>query len=470
LLWNMRRPVPMPAVPGKRVAIVTTRVASEPVDAFGETFQKMLGVTYPHDSYLLDEEDNPDAKAACEAAGVIHFSRKGKPQYNEAGGKFQGRTKGGNLNSWLYEFGEKYDFVTFIDPDHGPVPNFLDRVLGYFENDGVAFVQGPQVLYNHTNWVARGAAEQSYFFYGPIQMGLFGIGACVVNGSHSTFRVSDLFALHGDGYAVHDADDILTSMRIHALGKRGVYVPEVLAEGLAPDTWDEFSKQQRRWAYSMFHLLFFFYLPELFRMPWRCKVVYLVLTSFYFRGVMYTGLLLLPFISAFTGNPPVNAHIAAFCLRFLPFFLFHYGVLLFIGQRYLIPGGARRGFWFRAGFLWVAMWWDHLAALVKALRTRKVIDRVVAAKWKSGPISPWRAVRPHLVLALAAAGTFAWTFMRVDRRETVWGTLLFLGLIVLSQSIIIFKVTRPVKDTAPVRKEVREASRLPMPKVYSQQP
>jgi hypothetical protein len=312
--------------------------------------------------------------------------------------------------------------------------------------------------------------DEPYLFYGPIQMGLFGIGACVVNGSHSTFRVSDLFALEGDGYAVHDADDVLTSMRIHKLGKHGVYVPDVIAEGLAPDTWEEFSKQQSRWAGSMFHLLFYHYLPGLFGMPWRCKIVYLVLTSFYFRGVLYCGLLLLPFISAATGNPPVNAHIAAFCLRYLPFFLLHYGILLFLGQRYLIPGGSQKGFWYRAGLLWVAMWWEHLCALVKALRTRKVKDRVVAAKWKSGPVSPWRAVRPHFVLTLAAIGTFAWTWTSTGRSETVWGTLLFLGLIAVSQGFIVFKVTRPPKAAPPVRREAPQAQSLEIPHAYSQQP
>ena len=268
----------------------------------------MAAVTYPHDSYLLDEENNPAAKAACERAGVIHFSRRGVTKYNQPEGKFQARTKGGNLNSWLYEFGEKYDFVTFMDPDHPPHPDFLDKVLGYFENQGVAFVQGPQVLHNVSDsWIARGAAEQSWLlFTGRSRWDCSASARAWSTGSHSTFRVADLFALKGDGYAVHDADDILTSMRIHAVGKCGVYVPEVLAEGLAPDTWDEFAKQQRRWAYSIIHLLFYFYIPGLFRMPWRCKIVYLVLTSFYFRGVLFCGLLLLPFISAATGNPPVR--------------------------------------------------------------------------------------------------------------------------------------------------------------------
>lgn len=468
VMWNMRRPITMPVPEGLRVAMVTTRVASETVESLEKTMEALYGVSYPHDTYLLDEENSAAAKALCDKWGVIHFSRQGRQIYNQPTGTFQARTKGGNLNSWLFEFGSQYDIVTFLDPDHIPHEDFLHKVLGYFSNPKVAYVQGPQVLYNHAdNWITRGAAEQSYFFYGPVQMGLFGIGACVVNGSHSTFRVSDLFAIRGGSYAVHDADDILTSIRIHAAGKTGVYVPEVLAEGLAPDTWLEFSKQQRRWAYSMFQLFFHHYASEFRRMPWRCRLVYLMLTSFYFRGVAFAGLLLVPFISAIAGNPPVNAHVIAFCLRYLPFFFIHSGILLCLGQHYLIPGGSRRGFWFRAGLLWVAMWWDHLCALTKGFLTRHVADRVVVPKGKPVVNSPWRAVRPHIVLTIAAIATFTAVCLRAGRRETIWGTLLFLGIIILSQTVIIFKVTRTQPQKAPAPQPVTESATIPISAAYS---
>jgi hypothetical protein len=300
-------------------------------------------------------------------------------------------------------------------------------------------------------------------------MGLFGIGACVVNGSHSTFRISDLLALKEGAYAVHDADDVLTSIRIHAARKTGVYVPEVLAQGLAPDTWAEFSKQQRRWAYSMFQLLFHYYPSEFRHMPWRCRLVYLMLTSFYFRGVAFTGLILIPFVSAITGNPPVNTHVTAFCLRYIPFFLVHCGILILLGKRFLIPHGSRRGFWYRAGILWVAMWWDHLCALMKGVKSRRVADRVVAAKWKPVSDSPWRAVRPHTLLTLAALAAFLWTCLRTDRRETIWGTLLFLGLIILSQAVVVFKVTRvPKKEPQPDAAQASPAAApIPLTAVYS---
>ena len=116
------------------------------------------------------------------------------------------------------------------------------------------------------------------------------------------------------------------------------------------------------------------------------------------------------------------------------------------------------------------MWWDHLRALAKALRTRGVKDRVVAAKWKSGPMTPWRAVRPHLFLTVAAAGAFTWTLLSKGRSETVWGTLLFLGLIVLSQSYIIFKVTMVPKELPQAPQAIREARPLAVPVAYSRQP
>ena len=471
-LWSMRRPLPMTPPEGLRVAIVTTRVGSEAVESIEGTLEKMARVEYPHDCYLLDEANSDEAKAVCQKWGIIHFSRKDNPNYNQPSGAFQARTKGGNLNSWLYEHGQKYEFVTFLDPDHAPKPEFLHKVLGYFQNKNVGFVQGPQVFHNQeTSWVARGGAEQSYLFYGPIQMGLFGIGACVVNGSHSTFRTQTLFSMRGQAYAVHDADDILTSIRIHAMGQHGVYVPEVIAEGLVPDTWDEFSKQQRRWAYSMFHLLFHFYGSELRGVPLRTKMVYLTMASFYFRGVAFTALLLLPFISGITGNPPVNAGVTAFCLRYFPFFLLHVGILLFLGQHFLIPKGSRRGFWYRAGILWVAMWWEHLHALLKAVFTRRVTDRVVAAKSRKHSSSPLRPVLPHVtVLAIGAAATFAWVCALHSRRETVWGSLFFLGVVLVSQGFIVLRLTGIPKRKVHVPRETRTAEPIMMHPALSKHP
>ena len=91
--------------------------------------------------------------------GVKHFSRKGRPEYNQQSGQFRAKTKSGNHNSWRAEHEHDYDVVAQMDPDHVPLPSFLERTLGYFRDPDVAFVVAPQVYGNmYDNWVAHGAS------------------------------------------------------------------------------------------------------------------------------------------------------------------------------------------------------------------------------------------------------------------------------------------------------------------------
>jgi len=456
LIWSMRKAEKIEAEDGLSVAMVTTRVVSETIDDIEDTLRRMDRVSYPHDSYLLDEENSSEAQFRCKDYNVIHFSRRGIGKYNRRRGRFQKKTKGGNLNAWLYEFGHKYEFVTFLDPDHAPHQNFLHSVLGYFRDPKVGFVQGAQIFHNrNVNWIARGAAEQNYFFSGPIQMGLCGIGVCVVNGSHSTFRVRDLLRLKGRGYAVHDADDILTSLRMHAAGQLGVYVPEIIAEGRAPHTWEEYAKQQRRWASSMFDLVLHYYIGILPRLSFKRALAYLVLGSFYMGGVAFAGLLFIPFVSVFLGNPPVNADLASFCGRFLPFLVLHYGVLLFLGQRYIVPNGSERGFWYRAGILWMAAWWEFLRAFARSIPAKEVKDREVTDKYAPVFRGALSSVCPHILLVVASVLTILWSFQNPARIETVWGSLLFLGLIIVSQGYVALRILLRPRSTDEVKSAVR---------------
>jgi len=102
------------------------------------------------------------------------------------------------------------------------------------------------------------------------------------------------------------------------------------------------------------------------------------------------------------------------------------------------------------------MWWDHICAMMNALRTRRVRDRIVAAKWKSAANKSLRMTRPHLFLATIAVAAIIWTCLDPDRRETIWGTLPFLGIIALSQAFIVFKIaTTPGTSPKPATETAR---------------
>ena len=197
LLPLMRKPRPMAPKVGWKVAVVTTVVPSaEPIEMLCETVKAMIGMDYPHDTWVLDEENDEQVKALCRQLGAKHFSRKNLPQYQALAGAFRSGSKHGNYNAWLHEVGfEDYDILTTFDPDHVPQKSFLVAVLGYFEDARVGYVQAAQAYYNQdASFIARGAAEETYAHYSSVQMAAYGMGYPVIVGCHNSHRMTALQA------------------------------------------------------------------------------------------------------------------------------------------------------------------------------------------------------------------------------------------------------------------------------------
>ena len=66
LLLFMKRPVPIVARPGRKVAAITTFVPEgESLEMLEESVKALLALDYPHDTWVLDEGDDERAKAMC---------------------------------------------------------------------------------------------------------------------------------------------------------------------------------------------------------------------------------------------------------------------------------------------------------------------------------------------------------------------------------------------------------------------
>lgn len=248
----MRVPEPMEAEPGGRVAAATTFAPGvEPLDMVRRTVAALVAMDHPHDTWVLDEGDDPAVRSLCEELGAHHFSRRHHPEYQQPSGTFEARTKHGNYNAWLDAVGyDRYDVIVGFDPDHVPLPSFLTRTLGYLRDDRVGYVQAAQVYYNQSaSFVARGAAEESYSYYSSVQMTAHALGYPIVTGCHNVHRTTALRQV--GGFAAHEADDLLITVHYRASGWRGVYVPEILAAGITPADWSSYVNQQRRWARSV---------------------------------------------------------------------------------------------------------------------------------------------------------------------------------------------------------------------------
>ncbi|MFJ6198153.1 glycosyltransferase family 2 protein [Micromonospora sp. NPDC092111] len=262
--FNAKDPVPVDPPVGLRVALLTTIVPSkEPLDVVERTLRRMTQIVYCGrvDVWILDEGDEPAVREMAARLGVHHFSRKGRPRYNQPSGEFRARTKSGNHNAWRAEHEHHYDVVANVDPDHVPMTGFLERTLGYFRDPDVAFVVTPQVYGNmHQNLVAHGASVQQYLYNGLIARGGNGLDAPLLTGTGHLYRPAAWRSI--GGYQDSIIEDHLTSIRIHAAVNpgtgnqwKGVYTPDVVAIGEGPTSWADYFNQQKRWAAGIGEIL-----------------------------------------------------------------------------------------------------------------------------------------------------------------------------------------------------------------------
>lgn len=291
-LFFASRPKHITPQKGLKVAFLTCYVpGKEPIDMLITTLQAMRGVRYPHDTWVLDEGDSSEVGEICKILGVKHFSRLEVSKYNQDSGLYRSKTKAGNHNAWRDKHDKKYDIVAQIDMDHVPEANFFERTLGYFRDSKVGLVGMPQVYKNTDNWIARGAAEQSYFFHGPMQQGFYGSDMPFLIGTSHIYRVSAMNDIGGYGPTI--VEDHLTGMGFYAKKWKGVFVPELLAKGEGPVNWVDYFNQQMRWSYGLFEILFKHTPRIIHKLNWRQKINYFLAQLYYFTGVaVFVGFLL----------------------------------------------------------------------------------------------------------------------------------------------------------------------------------
>jgi hypothetical protein len=377
----MRRPNPMPPLPGCRVAVVTTFVpGSEPLGMLEQTLTQLTALEYPHDTWVLDEGDADEVKAMCQRLGARHFSRKHLSRYHADHGPFAAATKYGNYNAWLVEIGyDRYDLISVFDPDHVPARTFLTKVLGFFADPRVAYVQAPQAYYNQrASFVARGAAEQTYAYSSSIQMADYAVGYPIIMGCHTTHRVNALRAV--GGMAQHDADDLLLTLHYRVAGWRGVYLPEVIARGLTPVDWQGYLGQQRRWARAVLDVKFRIYPSIASKLPLHQRLIGYVHGLVYLQGLSpLVGIVLLAALLLTPNMPNVTAPELAPRVAVLLAALALAGAYR---QRFFLGGPQEWGVHWRAMALEWAKWPWMLAAVLD-LGIRRRAEFVITAKTRS---------------------------------------------------------------------------------------
>lgn len=348
--------VPKPAL-DLSVAVFTTSTPGEPLSMFENTLKALQQMDYPHTTYLLDNTNDPEFRLLAERYGAVFLSICGVPG-----------AKAGKINKALTLTNE--EFILILDPDHIVFPNFLDQTLGFFQDPKVGFVQVSQGYYNqYRSSTATGAAEQTYGFYGPMQMGLYSYNAAVAIGANCTFRRTALESIGGHAQGL--AEDLQTSIRIHSKGWKSVYNPVIVSRGLVPEDFGSFCKQQLKWARGVFEVLFDDLPKTIKGLSFWQRIFYCSTATYYFFGFTTSIFILILLLYFFTGVIPGNMVFTDFLLHLAPIIISNVS-LYFLNQQFFCDTASEKGFHLKGMILKYACWPVITYALILALLKKKI--------------------------------------------------------------------------------------------------
>ncbi|HEY4450939.1 MAG TPA: glycosyltransferase [Solirubrobacteraceae bacterium] len=353
-----------------------------------------------HATWVLDDGRRAEVREMCEELGVGYLTRDS----NE-------HAKAGNINAALPR--TSGDYIVVLDADFIPLPRLLERTLGHFREEKLAFVQLPQAFYNvdsvqHVGGDIRTGWHEQSLFYDVIQPGKNRWNAAFWCGSPAVLRRAALESVGGAATKTI-TEDILTSMRMHAAGWRSLYHNEVLAVGVAPGDLDGFRTQRLRWAQGSMQILRSRENPLLKRglsLPQRIN--YFASMTTYFQAVQLAVLVAMPALVALSDQSPI-AHLGgSFFLRFIP-----YLVLTMLASKLL--GGSRQ-----------RMLWDQYFSFLRLFTFLRALPVLVTGgtklRFRVTPKTPSESARgalyPHIGVALVNIAVVALLIAQPGRLAT----------------------------------------------------
>jgi len=382
--WDISIPV-KPELKKKLTAdVLTTYFPGEPFEMVKETLIAIKEINYPHTTYLCDEANDPFLKQFCLKNGIIHVARNNRIN-----------AKAGNINNALKQ--ATGDICLILDPDHVPKPEFLDEVIPYFEDDEIGFVQTVQAYYNiDESSVAKGAAEQTFLFYGPIMMTMNSYGTVNAIGANCVFRRKALDSI--GGHAAGLSEDMHTAMQLFAKGWKSVYVPEIFTKGLVPSSLTSYYKQQLKWSRGTLELLVEVFPKLLKKFSVRQIIHFGILPLHYLSGIFYLISFLIPVISLLTSTTPWRGNLINFGLIFLPVFASVLGIRFYV-QRW-VTDKSERGTHLMGGILLACSWWIFIIGFVYTL-IRKKVPYLPTPKGDKD-FTSWKILVPNFIVGVVS--------------------------------------------------------------------
>ena len=298
---------------------------NEELEILEATIVGCVNMRTDHRTYILDDGRRDEVKELARLYGCHYLTR---PDNMHA--------KAGNINYAMKS--TEGEFIAILDADMIPQPDYLEKTLGYFQDEKVAVVQLPQEFYNIDS--VQYAKDKMHWheqqlFYHVIQPGKNNRNAAFWCGSPSIIRRS---AMEDVGGVATESitEDFLTSIKLNSRGWKIRYHKEVLAFGIAPQSLYAFNLQRLRWAQGSMKILRSKFNPLI--MPGlsiKQRLSHFSAIFTYFDAYQKLLFLLMPSIFLFTNIQPIREDTGIeFLYRWIPYYILSMVSNILLGRGY----------------------------------------------------------------------------------------------------------------------------------------
>ena len=276
----------------------------------------MLHQSYPHATWLADEDPAVETINWCRDHGVKISTRKGRADYYRHAWPRRTRCKEGNLAFFYDQYGyDNYDIVVQMDADHVPEAGYLEQMLRPFGDPKVGYVSAPSICDRNADdsWSARGRLYLEGALHGALQAGYNGGLAPLCIGSHYAVRTAALKHIGGLGPEL--AEDHSTTLMFNVYGWRGVHAIDAIARGDGPKTFADLARQEFQWARSLTTILLRHTPKHLAKLPLRLKFQFIFSEAWYACfSVIMLAMFLMPVAALVLDTPVVRVSYVHFFL------------------------------------------------------------------------------------------------------------------------------------------------------------
>jgi hypothetical protein len=140
------------------------------------------------------------------------------------------------------------ELVALVDADYLSRPDFLSRLVPYFADPRIGYIQTP---HDYRDYEDSAYLDGCYWEYMPTNKvdmpGVSEYGGAFTIGTMCVIRTEGLRAAGGWAEWCLTEDSEI-SVRLRACGYEGLYFGETFGRGLIPETFDDYKKQRFRWT------------------------------------------------------------------------------------------------------------------------------------------------------------------------------------------------------------------------------